>query len=282
MAVDQDYFIPVRDATQTMPIETLPGGTNLSEIADIEYIQKKLVTALRIPKAYLGFEEPVGDGKNLSLLDIRFARTINRIQKNILSELNKIAIVHLFLLGFEDELSNFTLGLNNPSKQADLLMVDVWKEKITLYKDMVTEIANTLQPTSATWAKKHIFGWSDDDIKLDTQRIRMERAVAAELANTATIITHTGLFDNIDKLYKSVSGSTASAGGEPPGGGAPPMMGGGPPEPPSGPPPGGEAGGLPESKNKLENLLLESDDEMYITNSSLGDMEKELMKILKD
>ncbi len=60
------------------------------------------------------------------------------------------------------------------------------------------------------------------------------------------------------------------------------MMGGGPPEPPSGPPPGGEAGGLPESKNKLENLLLESDDEMYITNSSLGDMENELMKILKD
>ena len=282
MAVDQDYFIPVRDATQTMPIETLPGGTNLSEIADIEYIQKKLVTALRIPKAYLGFEEAVGDGKNLSLLDIRFARTINRIQKSMIAELNKIAIVHLFLLGFEDELSNFTLGLNNPSKQADLLMVDVWKEKITLYKDMVTEIANTLQPTSATWAKKHIFGWSDDDIKLDTQRIRMERAVAAELANTATIITHTGLFDNIDKLYKSVSGSTASAGGEPPGGGAPPMMGGGPPEPPSGPPPGGEAGGLPESKNKLENLLLESDDEMYITNSSLGDMEKELMKILKD
>ena len=286
MAVDQDYFIPVRDAAQTMPIETLPGGTNLSEIADIEYIQKKLVTALRIPKAYLGFEEPVGDGKNLSLLDIRFARTINRIQKNILSELNKIAIVHLFLLGFEDELSNFTLGLNNPSKQADLLMVDVWKEKITLYKDMVSEIPNTIQPTSATWAKKHIFGWSDDDIKLDTQRIRMERAIAAELTNTPTIITHTGIFDNIDKLYKSVSGSTTPAGGaageEPPGGGAPPMMGGGPPEPPSGPPPGGEAGGLPESKNKLENLLLESDDEMYITNSSLGDMEKELMKILKD
>ena len=81
MAVDQDYFIPVRDTSQTMPIETLQGAANLSEIADIEYIQKKLLTALRIPKAYLGFEEPVGDGKNLSLLDIRFARTINKIQK---------------------------------------------------------------------------------------------------------------------------------------------------------------------------------------------------------
>ena len=80
MAVDQDYFIPVRDAASPSPIETLPGATNLSEIADIEYIQKKLLAALRIPKAFLGFEEVVGEGKNLALLDIRFARTINRIQ----------------------------------------------------------------------------------------------------------------------------------------------------------------------------------------------------------
>ena len=283
MAVDQDYFIPVRDPAQTMPIETLPGAQNLSEIADIEYIQKKLVTALRIPKAYLGFEEPVGDGKNLSLLDIRFARTINRIQKNMISELNKIAIVHLFLLGFEEELQNFTLGLNNPSKQADLLMVDVWKEKVLLYKDLVGEIPNTLQASSATWAKKHIFGWSDEDIKLDTQRIRMERAVAAELANTPTIITHTGMFDNIDKLYKTVSGSTTppppAEGGEMGG-----EMGGPPPGPP-GPPPGGEMGGLPESRKKLENLILESDDndnDYSITNTSLGEMENELLKILKD
>jgi hypothetical protein len=292
MAVDQDYFIPVRDATQTMPIETLPGGTNLSEIADIEYIQKKLVTALRIPKAYLGFEEPVGDGKNLSLLDIRFARTINRIQKNILSELNKIAIVHLFLLGFEDELQNFTLGLNNPSKQADLLMVDVWKEKVLLYKDLVSEIPNSIAPTSATWAKKHIFGFSDEDIKLDVQRMRMERAVAAELANTATIISHTGMFDQIDKLYKTVSGSTeappAEGGDEGLGGlGGPPSPPSGPPSPPSGPPPGpepgGPAGGLPENKINLEKLILESeDDDFFKRNASLNEMEEELLRILKD
>ena len=140
MAVDQDYFIPVRDPAQASPIDTLPGAQNLGEIADIEYIQKKLLTALRVPKAFLGFEEIVGDGKNLSLQDIRFARTINRIQKSMISEMNKIAIIHLFLLGFEDELSNFTLALTNPSKQADLLAVDVWKEKILLYKDAVTAI----------------------------------------------------------------------------------------------------------------------------------------------
>jgi hypothetical protein len=234
MAVDQDYFIPVRDAAATNPIETLPGGTNLAEIADIEYIQKKLVTALRIPKAYLGFEEAVGDGKNLSLLDIRFARTINRIQKSMIAELNKIAIVHLFLLGFEDELTNFTLGLHNPSKQSELLSIELWKEKILLYKDAVAEIANSVAPVSASWAKKHILGFSDEEIRLDIQQQRVERAVSAELAKTAEVITKTGLFDNIDLLYGKKDSEPAAEGGD--AGGEAPMGGES-----MGPPPGGEA-----------------------------------------
>ena len=285
MAVDQDYFIPVRDAAQGSPIDTLPGGTNLSEIADIEYIQKKLVTALRIPKAYLGFEEPVGDGKNLSLLDIRFARTINRIQKSALSEMNKIAIIHLFLMGFEDELSNFTLQLTNPSKQADLLMIDVWKEKVTLYKDMVTEIAKSIQPTSATWAKKHIFGFSDDEIKLELQQIRMERAVSAELDNTATIITKTGIFDTVDKLYKPVTGGTLSA-GAPAEGGAPPAEGGAPPPPAGGEPPIPESYKKDKSKLILESMNDDFDEDEFLDfqkiNGSLGDIEDRLNKLIND
>ena len=288
MAVDQDYFIPVRDATATMPIETLPGGTNLSEIADIEYIQKKLVTALRVPKAYLGFEEPVGDGKNLSLLDIRFARTINRIQKSAIAEMNKIAIIHLFLMGFEDELSNFTLQLTNPSKQADLLMIDVWATKITLYKDMVSEIPKSIQPVSATWAKKHIFGFSDDEIKNELLQIRMERAVSAELDNTATIVTRTGIFDTVDRLYKPVTGTTLSAGGAPgadAGGAPPPDAGGAPPPPDAGAP-------LPESMRRDKNkLILESNEDDFNEdefldfkkiNNSLGDLEDQLSKLLGD
>jgi hypothetical protein len=203
MAVDQDYFIPVRDPNAPNPIDTLPGAQNLSEIADIEYIQKKLLTALRVPKAFLGFEEVVGDGKNLALQDIRFARTINRIQKAMIQELNKIAIIHLFVLGFEDELTNFTLGLTNPSTQADLLKIENWKEKITLYKDAVSDPGNGIQPVSSSWAKKHILGFSDEEIKLDIQQQRIEKAVAAELEKTAEVITSTGLFTNIDKLYGS-------------------------------------------------------------------------------
>ena len=297
MAVDQDYFIPVRDPAATNPIDTLPGAQNLSEIADIEYIQKKLVTALRIPKAYLGFEEPVGDGKNLSLLDIRFARTINRIQKSMIAELNKIAIIHLFLLGFEDELSNFTLALTNPSTQADLLKIDVWKEKVELYKNCVTAIEG-IAPTSVSWAKKHIMGMSDDEIKTDLQQQRIEKAVGAELTNTASIIPHTGIFDNTDKLYSTKTGTTTSSEAAatpppPPGGGEPSGAEIPSPPPPPGPEPGGEAGVTPEGVEKNNyNILLESenngffDDKDYIDLSKarnhLGEMEKQLEKLLGD
>jgi hypothetical protein len=297
MAVDQDYFIPVRDPAAPDPITTLPGATNLSEIADIEYIQKKLLTALRVPKAFLGFEEVVGDGKNLSLQDIRFARTINRIQKSMIQELNKIAIVHLFLLGFEDELSNFTLGLTNPSTQADLLKIDVWKEKVLLYKDLVADPGNGIQATSSTWAKKHIFGWSDEEIRLDLQQQRIERAVGEELKATPTVITKTGIFDNIDKLYGSTTGGTASAASTttpPPAPGG--DLGGGDlgaalPPPPAGeetvPPPaeGGEV--TPESRMDNLNILVENnfiEGKQFLDlgqgQDSLGEISKELDNLL--
>ena len=213
MAVDQDYFIPVRDPAAASPIETLPGATNLSEIADIEYIQKKLLASLRIPKAYLGFEEVVGEGKNLALLDIRFARTINRIQKSIIQELNKIAIVHLYVLGFEEELDNFTLSLTNPSTQGELLKIEQWKEKIALYRDAVTDPGNGLQAVSTTWAKKQILGMSDEEIKLDLQQQRFEKAMAGELEKTAEVIQKTGIFSNIDKLYGTPKKAEDSAEG---------------------------------------------------------------------
>ena len=263
------------------------------------YIQKKLLTALRVPNAFLGFEEVVGDGKNLALQDIRFARTINRIQKSMLQELNKIAIVHLFLLGFEDELQNFTLGLTNPSTQADLLKVDVWKEKILLYKDLVADPGNGIQATSSTWAKKHIFGWSDEEIRLDLQQQRIERAVGEELKATPTVITKTGIFDNIDKLYGSPSGATPSAGASttpggteelapPPPAGEPELAAGAPPPPAEtagagetppeagGPP----AGTVPESRLDNLNILIENnliDGDKFIdlghAQESLGEIE---------
>lgn len=264
MAVDQDYFIPVRDPSQSSPIETLPGAQNLGEIADIEYIQKKLLAALRIPKAFIGFEEIVGEGKSLAIMDIRFARTINRIQKSLIQELNKIALVHLYLLGLEDELSNFTLSLTNPSAQSDLLKIEQWKEKITLYKDATSDQSQIgIQPVSHTWAKKNILGMSDNDVILDLQQQRLERALGAELGITQNIIKRTGVFDEVDKKYgipeeerqAMEDGMVPSEGGDDMGG---LDMGGGSP-PPS--PPSDAGGDEPLAESRKSKILGQLGDE---------------------
>ena len=281
MAVDQDYFVPVRDASQTMPIETLPGAQNLGEIADIEYIQKKMLAALRIPKAFLGFEEVVGDGKNLALMDIRFARTINKIQKSLIQELNKVALIHLYLLGMEDELNNFTLSLTNPSAQSDLLRLEQWKEKVTLYKDATSDQSQVgILPVSHTWAKKNILGFSDSEVVLDLQQQRLERAIGFELTNTQNIIKRSGVFDEVDSKYgipeeeREKLEAAGALGGENPGGGGMDMGGGGSPEPAAaggGEPPLSENTLAKKSKkSKILGMLGEEKEDF----SSLFDMKR--------
>ncbi len=276
MAQDQDYFIPVRDANAPSPIDTLPGATNLSEIADIQYLQKKLFTALRVPKPFLGFEEANGEGKNLALQDIRFARTINRIQQAMLQELNKIAIIHLYILGLEDELENFTLTLNNPSTQAEMLKVEQTQLKVTLYKDAVSDAGNGFGSMSMTRAKKEILGMSEEEIRTDLEQQRLEKAAAAEMEQTATIIKKTGIFDRVDKLYgdfSALTGGASAEGGEEGGDTGDGDLGG------FGADTGGDLGGFgadtggeetsaepaptEESVKKKDNLLLEQDRRRY-------------------
>lgn len=201
MAYEQDFFIPVREENAQNPIDTLPGAQNLDQIADIEYLQRKLFTALRVPKSFLGFEEAVGEGKNLALQDIRFSRTINRIQQSMLMELNKIAIIHLYMLGFHEDLDNFTLRLNNPSTQAEMLKIEHMQQKLGAYIEAVRDSGNGFGAMSMTRAKRDILGWTDDEIKQDLIEQRMEKAAAAELENTSNVIKHTGMFDKVDKIF---------------------------------------------------------------------------------
>ena len=226
MSNDQDFFIPVRTEDAPNPIDVLPGASNLDQIADIEYLQRNLFTALRVPKPFLGFEDATGDGKNLAIQDIRFARTINRIQQSMIQELNKIAIIHLYILGFEDDLDNFSLTLNNPSTQGEMLKVEQTQLKVTLFQAATQDLGNGFATMSMTRAHREILGWSDDEIKQDLLEQRMEKAAAAEIANTANVIKHTGMFDNVDRLYGDFDvalkggGGAGAEGAEAGGGGA--------------------------------------------------------------
>ena len=205
----------------------------------------------------------------------------------MIAELNKIAIIHLFLLGFEDELGSFQLSLTNPSKQADLLTIDVWKEKMLLYKDAVMPIEG-IAPVSQSWAKKHILGFSDEEIKLDLQQQRVEKAVATEIQNTPNVITKTGIFDTVDRLYGN--GGTTTGATETEDMGIEAGMGGLPTESPETEagvetPPAAEL--APEAINKKINILIERQEQNLINEidlekgkRSLGEIEKALDKLI--
>lgn len=240
LSISDDIFLPVRDENQSTPIDTLPAGNNMTALDDIKYVQNKVLTALRIPKAFLNFEENAGDGKNLALMDIRFTRTVNRIQQAFLMELTKIASIHLFLLGFNDELTNFTLSMNNPSTQAEQLEIENMQKKIDAVRDAVSDPGNGLPVMSQTRALKEIMKWSEKDIKENFEEIRLEKGIAAELEKTTQIIKKTGIFDTVDRIYGEPGakyqdeqqggdqgGMDGGIGGGDMGGGAPPPMDGG-------------------------------------------------------
>ena len=196
-----DVFIPTRNENLTNPIETLAGAKNLDAIDDIKYIQKKVCAALRIPQSFLNFEETQGDGKGLALMDVRFARTINRYQQAFLMELTKVATIHLYLLGFEDDLTNFSLTMNNLSTQAEQIELENLGKKIQMVRDAVSDPGNGIPAMSLQRALKEIMKWSDKDIKENFEEIRLEKALAAEYEKTAQIIKRTGIFDTVDRIY---------------------------------------------------------------------------------
>ena len=158
-SVTEDYYLPVRGSDSGTNIERLDGLGNEGAIDDIEYLRKKLMAALKIPAAFLGYEENVGSKATLAAEDVRFARTIERLQKIICAELEKIAIVHLYTQGFEDaELINFTLELTNPSMIHE-------QEKLELLNQQV-DIANSVVENkllSREWIYDNIFEFNQGD-----------------------------------------------------------------------------------------------------------------------
>lgn len=239
---DEDIFVPVRDGKSTV-IETLPGATNLDAIADIAYLRDNLFTGLGIPKPFLGFSGSAGEGKNLAQMDVRFAKKINRLQQALLQELNKMAIVHLYLKGYEDDLHEFSLTLNNPSTQADKLKTETLTAKIQLYTEATRNEGSGIAAVSHTWAKRNILGWSDKEIVEDFKNQRMERAISQELQDTPVIIPKTGIFDDIDQKYGNPAAAAVQQQGPPP------APGEGQPE--ANQPPAGGATNAPQNPNQL-------------------------------
>jgi len=164
----EDFFLPVRGGDSGTQIEGLPGLT-YEAVDDIEYLRNKLLAALKVPKAFLGYEESLGSKATLAAEDVRFARTIERIQRIIVSELTKIGIVHLYSQGYTDEdLVNFELSLTNPSKIYEEEKIELWNSKQSLGQSMIdSKLAST------EWVYDNVFKFTEEEkkkIRLDLIR----------------------------------------------------------------------------------------------------------------
>ena len=182
-SVTEDYFLPVRGGDSGTSIEALPGLSNQDAIQDIEYLRSKMMAALKVPRAFMGYDENIGAKATLAAEDVRFSRTIERLQKVVCAELEKIAIVHLYTQGFDDaDLIDFDLELTNPS------MIHQ-QEKLELLAQQ-TQIANELMGTklmSREWVYENIFDLNNDDkakiyeeIIMDTKEQFRIEAIATE------------------------------------------------------------------------------------------------------
>ncbi len=176
MSVEEDYYIPVRGGQQGTKIETLAGGQFTSQIEDVKYLREKLFSAIKIPQAYLVAGENAEDRTSLSQKDIRFARTIQRLQKALISELTKIGMVHLYTLGFrKSDLTGFNLKLNNPSRIAELQDLETMKTQF--------EVASSATEGffSKRYIAEHIFNISQEEFLRNQREMYFDRKFASDL-----------------------------------------------------------------------------------------------------
>ncbi len=184
MSVDEDFYIPVRGATNNSRIETLAGGQFTGDIDDVNYLRDKLFSALKIPKAYLAQSDAQEDKTTLAQKDIRFARTIQRLQRVVIAELEKMCIIHLFTLGFRNnDLLSFKLNLNNPSKIAELQELEHLRTKFEIAGNATEGLF------SKRWVYENVFKLSNEEV----ERIQIEQAGDAKYTATIEAISSEGV-----------------------------------------------------------------------------------------
>ena len=180
LSIEEDYFLPVRGTTNTK-IENLSGGSYTGDIDDVKYLRDKLFSALKVPMSYLSRGEGGEEDKTtLAQKDIRFARTIQRLQRSAVSELEKIGIVHLYTLGFRgDDLISFKIALSNPSKIAELQELEQWKTKFD------TAASATEGFFSKRWIAKKMFNLSEEEFLRNQREMFYDRKFDAALEAVA-------------------------------------------------------------------------------------------------
>ena len=182
LSIEEDYYIPIRGGQSSTDITSLPGAAYNGGIDDVKYLRDKLFAALKIPQSYLTMGEGASEDKTtLAQKDIRFARTIQRLQRVAIAELEKIGIIHLYTMGYRnDDLLAFTLQLNNPSKIAELQELEHWDKKFSVASNATDGYF------SKRWIAEHLFGMSEDEFLRNQREMFFDKKFAAKLEAAAS------------------------------------------------------------------------------------------------
>ena len=210
----EDFYLPVRGGDNSTRIETTK-GMDYDGTTDVQYLQSKLFAALKIPKAYFGYEGDLQGKATLAAEDIRFARTVERIQKIVESELTKIALVHLYTQGFTGEsLTNFEIKLSTASIIFDQEKVALLKEKVDLAAQMKDS-----KMFSTDYIYENIFDMSEDAymemrdlVREDTKRAFRNAQIEAEGNDPAKSGVTYGTPHDLASMYGRRSVATPKGG----------------------------------------------------------------------
>tara|TARA_R110000744_G_scaffold50316_4_gene108877 strand:+ start:365 stop:2170 length:1806 start_codon:yes stop_codon:yes gene_type:complete len=201
MSMDEDFFVPSKNGKGTK-IDTLPGAQNLGEIEDVMYYRDKLLAALKIPKDYIVEKDKSPERKaNLSQLDVKFARTIHRVQINVQTGLENMAKRHLQLKGFPAALiKKLKILLPEPSDMSAKRKLDLDEQK--------TRVIQAVQQLQL-FPKDEIYReyYDMDDEQIERMKSGMEKEQEENMEKEA------------EAAAMGIGGDSGAPVGAPPGGG---------------------------------------------------------------
>lgn len=189
LAPDEDYFIPTYENGRGTKIDTLPGAQNLGEVDDVKYFRDKLLATLKIPKDYIAeFDKSPERKANLAQLDVKFARTIIRIQDAVCVGFTAIAKRHLKMKGYPQSLINaLEVNLPDPSDIFTKRKMEIDEQKARVVQAVV---GTGLFPTETIY--KEYYEMTDAEIEQVKEKLKKEQkdmqSMAAEQQQGQTML----------------------------------------------------------------------------------------------
>ena len=169
MSMLEDFWLPRREGGRGTEITTLPGGSNLGEIDDITYFQRKLYRSLNVPISRLEAEQNFSLGRSTEITrdELKFTKFVGKLRKKFSVIFNDLLRTQLILTGViaEEEWKQMSEHIQFDFLQdnnfTELKNAELLKERL----EMLSQVENYVGTYfSKEWVKKNVLHLTDDEI----------------------------------------------------------------------------------------------------------------------